>query len=121
MVRLGKVTPKIWEDLESQGFTQDSIEEAAAAAEAAKEKAAQLAREAIAEVSCKMIFLLPCIRQELISVLILLWCRPERWIGGKRPMRQRQHGKLMRYGILTRLEHVPVGKGGLKRGPITSC
>lgn len=53
MVRLGKVTPKIWEDLESQGFTQDSIEEAAVAAEAAKEKAAQLAREALAEVSCK--------------------------------------------------------------------
>lgn len=51
MVRLGKVTPKLWEDLEQQGVNQDAIEEAAAAAaEAAKEKAAQLAKEALSEV-----------------------------------------------------------------------
>lgn len=56
-VKLGKVTPKVWEDLESQGLSEQELEDAAAeaaAAAAAEEqeelkrlKAAELAREAL--------------------------------------------------------------------------
>jgi hypothetical protein len=58
-VKLGKVTPKVWEDLEQQGLSEQDMAEAAAeaAAAAAEEeeqlqrlKSAELAREALNQV-----------------------------------------------------------------------
>lgn len=62
VVRLGKVAPKVWDNLQSQGVTEEALDDAAAeaaeAAELMKLKAAELAREAMNKVSKRWILMI---------------------------------------------------------------
>jgi SOS response regulatory protein OraA/RecX len=48
MVRMGKVSPHVWRELEQQGVSQESIAEAAE--EAAKAKLAEITEDVLREV-----------------------------------------------------------------------
>ena len=54
MVRLGKVSPQVWENLQSQGLSEETMdayaEEVAEEVELMKLKAAELAKEALNKV-----------------------------------------------------------------------